>query len=292
MDVMGRVTRFSFVPNSLAEKRPIQVLSMMRVPWIRCIQLVVLFVVRSHGDDAEYYQKYFEVCADALIQVEDVSLLCDSPGAYYYGNGKYRNSETCALGDKAHVKIYFYIGQDLQGTEPYVTLLVTDTSGSDMHDVSIFQDVLLCSVSGLTSQNGQACPGEGYYYIYQTAYLGERGSGDNQLDAIASIGFQSDPDSVFFNLGGANTDYCHAGSYGRYSYAKIGKQLANAVASFLVTWGTLFFGVISILGFIGFLVSRIRKRNDVTFEDADEDLLAGNFNQVIVMSSSRSLVDF
>ena len=31
---------------------------------------------------------------------------------------------------------------------------------------------------------------------------------------------------------------------------------------------------------------------EVPFEDADEDLLDGHYNQVIVMSSSRSLVDF
>jgi hypothetical protein len=265
---------------------------MVKVPWIFYIQLVLL-VVACRADDEEYYRKYFEVCADATILVEDVSLLCDSPGAYYYGNGKYRNSETCALGDKAHVKIYFYIGEDLQGAEPYVTLKVIDSSGlSSMEDVSILQDELLCSVSGLTSQDGQACPAEGYYYIYKTVYLGEKDGSDNQLDAVASVGFQSDPEAVYFNLGGANTDYCHAGSYGRYSYAKMGKEIANAVASFLVTWGTLFFGVLSIVAFAVFLVNRMRRRNHATFEDADEDLMGGHFNQVIVMSSSRSLVDF
>jgi hypothetical protein len=265
---------------------------MMKVPWIFYIQLVFL-VLACGGDDAEYYQKYFEVCADSSILVEDVSLLCDSPGAYYYGNGKYRNSETCALGDKAHVKISFYIGEELQGAEPYVTLKVIDKSGSSvMEDVSILEGELLCSVSGLTSQSGQTCPAEGYYYVYETVYLGDKDGSDNQLEAKASVGFQSDLESVYFDLGGANTDYCHAGSYGRYSYAKMGKQIANAVASFLVTWGTLFFGVLSILAFVIFLVNRIRRRHDVTFEDADEDLMGGRFNQVIVMSSSRSLVDF
>ena len=147
-------------------------------------------------------------------------------------------------------------------------------------------------MSGLTSQDGQECPAEGFYYISGTVYLGENAGSDNQLDAVAMVGFRSDPQAGYFDLGGANTDFCSAGSYAKYSYGKMRKRIANAVASFLVTWGTLFFGVLSVLAFVIFLVNRIQRRNDVPFEDADEDLLDGHFNQVIVMSSSRSLVDF
>ncbi|CAB9509239.1 expressed unknown protein [Seminavis robusta] len=266
-------------------------------PWKFYAHLILAFVALRgvSGDDnaeeGDYYQRYFEVCKDETIEVEDVSLLCDSPGAYYYGNGKYRNSETCALGDKGHVSIYFYIGEEMMGYEPYVTLKVKSNDGS-MEDAYIAQDEQLCSLSGLSSQDGQACPAEGFYYLKGTVYLGNKDGNSNSLDVVATVGFRSDPEVGYFDLGGANTDYCEGGSYGKYSYAKMRKQIANAVASFLVTWGTLFFGVIAVVAFGVFLVKRIRNRNDVAFEEADEDLLDGHFNQVIVMSSSRSLVDF
>ena len=267
----------------------------MRSHVLRTIALL-LFVTLCRCDDGEgegaYYQKYFESCEDTDIQVEDVSLLCDSPGAYYYGNGKYRNSNSCMLGDKGKVSIYFYIGEELEGAEPYVTLNVKDDSNSDVEEMVILQDEPLCSVSGLKAQDGQTCPGEGYYYISGTTYLGDKDGSGNPFDAKAQVGFKTYPDVEYFDLGGANTLYCPGGSLGTYSYSRMKTQFASAVASFLVTWGTLFFGILSVIVFVVFLVRRMKTRNDVSFEDADEDLLDGNYNQVIVMSSSRSLVDF
>lgn len=257
--------------------------------------VLVCYGEESGGDDdaaADYYQKYFEACADSIIDVEDVSLLCDSPGAYYYGNGKYRNSHTCMLGDKGHVSIYFYVGEDLQGQEPYVSLKVRDDSNSEVEDMVIYDNEMLCSISGLTAQGGQSCPEEGYYYISGTTYLGEKDGSGESFDAVATVGFRTDPSVGYFDLGGANTDFCEGGSYGKYSYGRMRKQVASAIASFLVTWGTLLFGVVSVVGIAYFLIQRIRRRNELPFEDADEDLLDGHYNQVIVMSSSRSLVDF
>ena len=74
------------------------------------------------ADDAAYMNK-FTVCDDTSIVVSDVSLLCDSPGTYYYGSGKYRSSATCEGGDKAKMQVDFQILEDLQ-TDAYLTLSV------------------------------------------------------------------------------------------------------------------------------------------------------------------------
>lgn len=248
--------------------------------------------VAGDDDSGEFYQKYFEACADSIIDVEDVSLLCDSPGAYYYGNGKYRNSHTCMLGDKGHVSIYFYVGEGMQGEEPYVSLSVRDDSSSEVEDVIIYDNEQLCSISGVVAQDGQTCPQEGYYYISGSSYLGDKDGSGEVIDAVATVGFRTDPSIGYDDLGGANTNYCKQGSFGKYSYDRMRKQVASAVASFLVTWGTLLFGVVSVTGIAYFVINRLRRSSDVPFEDADEDLLDGHYNQVIVMSSSRSLVDF
>lgn len=259
----------------------------------------LLLATLCRGDDnsnnngnGEYYEKYFESCEDTDIEVEDVSLLCDSPGAYYYGNGKYRDSNTCMLGDKSRVSIYFYIGEDLEGVEPYVSLNVKDDSDEDAEVAVMIQDELMCSISGLVAQDGQTCPGQGYYYISGAAYLGDKDGTGNPYDAKAQVGFKSSPELEYFDLGGANTLYCPGSSLGKYSYGRMKTQVAGAVLSFFVTWGTLFFGIFAVLVFGVFIVRRAKTKRDVPFEDADEDLLDGNYNQVIVMSSSRSLVDF
>lgn len=256
--------------------------------------IVLLMVVGCGGEDAngDRYVKYFEACADSAISIEDVSLLCDSPGAYYYGNGKYRDSQTCMLGDKGKAQIYFYISEENDGYEPYVTLQVVDDFDSSVEAMTIYQDEPLCSVSNLKAQDGQSCPAQGYYYISGSTYLGEKDGSGNSFDAKTVVGFRTDPDVYNFDLGGANTNLCPGGVFGKYAYGKLRKQVANAVASFFVTWGTLFFGVVAVLGFVFFLYRRIKAKQNPPFEDADEDLLDGHYNQVIVMSSSRSLVDF
>jgi hypothetical protein len=45
-------------------------------------------------------------CRRTLVKVTRVVLLCDSPGAYYYGSNTYRNSEVCMSNDKANIAIY------------------------------------------------------------------------------------------------------------------------------------------------------------------------------------------
>jgi hypothetical protein len=44
-----------------------------------------------------------DFCRRSYIQVISLQLLCDTPGAYYYGSSAYRNSEVCVSGDKAHL---------------------------------------------------------------------------------------------------------------------------------------------------------------------------------------------
>lgn len=46
-----------------------------------------------------------DFCLRNYIKVEKLSILCDTPGAYYYGSNAYRNSRVCMSGDKAHLKI-------------------------------------------------------------------------------------------------------------------------------------------------------------------------------------------
>lgn len=44
-------------------------------------------------------------CSRNWVRVTSLVLTCDSPGAYYYGSSTYRNSDTCAAGDKARISL-------------------------------------------------------------------------------------------------------------------------------------------------------------------------------------------
>jgi hypothetical protein len=42
-----------------------------------------------------------DFCQRNYMQISRLSLLCNTPGAYYHGSNAYRNSEVCMSGDKA-----------------------------------------------------------------------------------------------------------------------------------------------------------------------------------------------
>lgn len=44
-------------------------------------------------------------CKKTNVRVTAVYLTCDSPGAYYYGSGNYRNSLVCMSNDKVYLRI-------------------------------------------------------------------------------------------------------------------------------------------------------------------------------------------
>ena len=56
------------------------------------------------SNDRKGFKDVQTYCRNTYVRVTDLSLLCDSPGAYYYGSTTYRNSEVCVTGDKA--KLY------------------------------------------------------------------------------------------------------------------------------------------------------------------------------------------
>jgi hypothetical protein len=111
----------------------------------------------SSADDGSYYNK-FSVCSDSSIVVSDIVLVCDSPGAYYYGSNKYRNSASCQAGDKAKLTIKFQIAEALE-TSAYIHLMVKGYGSVESEQIYAGEE--LCSISGLSSSDGATCPSQG-----------------------------------------------------------------------------------------------------------------------------------
>lgn len=51
-----------------------------------------------------------DYCKRNFVRVSQMTVLCDTPGAYYYGSNAYRNSEVCMSGDKAKLNITRKLG--------------------------------------------------------------------------------------------------------------------------------------------------------------------------------------
>ena len=97
----------------------------------RLFQSLLLFISSTVSNAGYNNSRNYEpqslklnVCADSVVTVTYMSVLCDSPYTFYYGNGANRNSVVCDYGDKATLRVRFTVLDDLQedDTEIFVTM--------------------------------------------------------------------------------------------------------------------------------------------------------------------------
>jgi hypothetical protein len=206
------------------------------------------------------------VCSDASIDVTDVSVLCDSPGVWYYGSNGYRNSQKCQKGDKANLQLTFdIIQEDLDKDYIYLTLTVF---GGDQ-EVIVYHNALLCSISALKKTSKVACPQQGsfsvstkFYFSYAESddntgndrYLGDDDCDDDSYKSSASfkplvsVGFASSKNRNDYDLGGANTNLCAGKSKNIQSEIaeRVHKGASHPIVTFLLSFALLI-GVIAAL---------------------------------------------
>lgn len=205
-----------------------------------------------------------EICSDSIIQIEDVSILCDSPGAYYYGSGKYRNSASCKPGDKGKIVVDFYIADaetiDYAGGYALASI---EVDGSYAQIKTVYDDADLCSLASLKSLSGNGCPGEGYYQIQHQFYWDKAKNSYNASSFVPTItvGFRSSANQYSFDYGGANTDLCRGSTFVTWS-KRVKKTYANALSNFIKTFGILLSTVAMMGAFIWILVNKPKNLAD------------------------------
>jgi hypothetical protein len=210
------------------------------------------------AQDEDVYKSMISVCADAVIEVKDIVLLCDSPGTYYYGSNKYRDSATCKAGDKAKLQVDFYIDDPdtiaSLGGSALTTIKIQGYQAIESQVV--YENADLCSLSSLRSLSGVSCPGQGNYRISTQFSWGEK---NNDLDynfvPKPSVGFKSNMNKEAYDLGGANTNLCGGNTFIAWSDG-VRKQYANALSNFMKSFGILVF-TIGVMG--GFMYWFIKK---------------------------------
>lgn len=253
-------------------------------------------------DDGEAYNR-FTVCSNAAIQVQDVQITCDSPGTFYYGSGKYRNSPSCLPGDKAKILIDFYIADpdviQSAGGSVIIDTRASASGGWYQQNYGIYEDADLCSLSSLQKKSGSGCPYEGNYRI-QTSFYWDDVQYDylrREFNPAVMVGFKSTVGQRSYDFGGANTVYCQGSTFAAWTQ-RVRTVYANAISNFMKSFGILLFTIVIMGAFIWFLLQRptslrdagqkmgVVKKRDIYADDEFD------FSKINSPHNGQNLVDF
>ena len=265
---------------------------MRRANLFRSLITTALLLIRSAVADDDYYNQ-FTVCSDSSIVVEELLMTCDSPGSYYYGSNKYRSSASCQGGDKAKLQVVFEILDQLQAS-PYISINVAASGSVPAKQLYYRQD--LCSLAGSTlkSLSGAACPAAGVYMITDKFYFDSANDDDysHSFKPVPSIGFTSSIDMNYFDLGGANTDYCKGGTFQNWSTG-MGNTASATLHFFLVTFAVLFVVSGAFLAWRYYAMKReLQVVHKKPLEAMQEDLLdEEDVRRIAMMGREKDLID-
>lgn len=231
------------------------------------IQLIIN--VNADNDDVadDTYYNQFNVCADSKIVVEDMTLYCDSPGSYYYGSNKYRNSATCQAGDKAKLYILFLINNNDNEiiNDPYITINIQGYG--TVENINLYEsNTSFCNTVTSINYNGlyaNTCPTYGYYYIKKQFYWGNQNDNyEYSFIPKITVGIASTLNSNYYDLGGANTNNCYSGNtFNKWTYG-VRKSAANTFITFIITFSILLITILSITTFIYCIMKQHNKLNN------------------------------
>jgi hypothetical protein len=139
------------------------------------------------------------VCKDSVVVVTYMTILCDSPYTFYYGNGANRNSPVCDYGDKAALSVTIKVLDDLQeeDTDIYFTLAAFDdvanlltSTGSE----NLCRDYI-----------GRDCTKAGIYTFEKKLKFGSPYGNRTKFQPEIHMAFSTQSDSGY-NLGAVNME--------------------------------------------------------------------------------------
>ena len=302
-----------------------KILSTLAGILIACIVPTVLVAADQYAGDDQVDDNYnddyagnnnayegFSVCDNTAIEVTNVYMYCDSPGTFYYGSGKYRNSQNCTAGDKGKYFVEFYINDaatiEATGGLPIVDISATGTSGWYQNDQKVLENEELCSLSSLKSLSGSACPAQGKYRISSHFYWQEDDTSGGTFNPMLTVGFKSSIYESTYDYGGANTKYCSGTTFFTSLRNNVKKIYANSVTNFFKTFGVLVFTIGVMASFIWLMVKKptsiqdarkkmFRRRNAPVHDGYDDDSSYDNsddfdFDKMKSPYANQSTLDF
>lgn len=135
------------------------------------------------------------VCDGSVVAVNDVTVLCDSPYAYYYGNGAHRKSLYCDYGDKVALTVSLDVLNDLdENSIIYVTIAMSIGNELLYHQSSVD----LCATIGEDCRKAGA-----YEFTQYFSFAYVSGGSYSKFVPLAEMGFSAYAEGGY-DLGGLN----------------------------------------------------------------------------------------
>lgn len=141
-----------------------------------------------------------DVCRDSVVAVTYLTILCDSPYTFYYGNGANRNSPVCDYGDKGVLSVTIKVLDDLQEDDKnvYFTMAAYDDAGNLLTSTApenLCRDYI-----------GQDCTKAGIYSFEKKLKFGSPPNGNQtKFYPVIHMAFSTKSDSGY-NLGAVNME--------------------------------------------------------------------------------------
>jgi hypothetical protein len=179
-----------------------------RLPTLACLSLLLQGVLGAYFSNNRYNYNYLfdqslplNVCADSVVAVTYMTITCDSPYTFYYGNGANRNSPVCDYGDKVTLSVTIKVMDDLQeeDTDIYFTLAAFDSDVGGLLLTSTVPENLC------RDYIGSDCTKAGIYTFYKKLKFGSPGGNLTKFRPEIHIAFSTQSDSGY-NLGGVNME--------------------------------------------------------------------------------------
>lgn len=219
--------------------------------------------------DAEASSSAVVPCEKGVVQVTSISLLCNSPYTYYWGNGANRDSQVCDYGDKANIEVSFTVTDDLEdGTDIYMTMAVSYQN----EQLYLGESVELCY-----DNVGYACSAAGDYTFKKKIQFAYLDSSYEKFVPTLEIAFSDSADGSY-SLGGVNI-YCQedddaAAGDVDWSANDSNVQTLSASKVFFMNYGILVGTVTVMAGFSLFLWHHNRGDGSVVTKENSEGLLS------------------
>ena len=251
--------------------------------------LLLLAPSAGADDDGEQYYNSFSVCSDSAVVVNQISILCDSPGTYYYGSNKYRNSAKCQGGDKAKLQVELELIEQLEDDVAYLTLYVEGYGTVESKQIYYMQE--MCSTS-LTSEGGSSLCANGslevgkYYFKDQFYWGDQEDSYEYSFKPKVVVGISSDPGKNQYDLGGANTNKCDGNTFLNWTTG-VRRSAANTLTTFIITFGILASAILCIMAFGFFVVRTADAPPEETKKSLKEELIDPENQEKGVMEQHR-----
>ncbi|CAJ1966700.1 unnamed protein product [Cylindrotheca closterium] len=139
-----------------------------------------------------------ENCKRPTISVNTVTILCDSPYTYYYGNGAHRGSTVCDYGDMATVLVNFNVKSKIRTVDKAYMTIAIYAQKSEQELLFAAMNIDMADIVGKKVSN------KGNYEFSMRAVLAKAASSDNsQFVPSFQMGFSTMQDEGY-NLGGVN----------------------------------------------------------------------------------------